>query len=168
MRGYRLSPVTLSPDVPVPPVAPRPARRARPRGRLALLAVAALAVVGGCARPTNTVSDYGPRAEANVMEGCLASFDEAQGDLVSVDDKGTTEKDDDEVVIADGAPADQLAYCGCIYEGLVENIPFDTFSDLETQLTDNLDSVEQDGGEAGPDQVPQQLADVYDGCATPQ
>ncbi len=88
------------------------------------------------------------------MEGCLASFDEALGGLVSVDDGGTTETDDDEVVIADGAPAEQLEYCRCTYDGYVENLSFDTFKTLEDDWESALEDADADDTELDTDDAP--------------
>lgn len=132
------------------------------------LAGLVVSVAAGCALPSNAPDDWGPRAEANVMEGCLASFDEDLGALVGVDDQGTTATDDDEVVIADGAPADQLEYCRCTYDGYVENLSFDTFKTLEEEWESTLESADGEGEELDVEDAPDQLVEIRDACGPPR
>lgn len=168
----------------------RPAR-ARPRARL--LAVAAVALLAtACLVQDNTPDGYGAQTEQNWYRGCLAAFgvdtsslEGAADTTEATDGDGSADADSDEVgpdgdgefevAIPEGATDAQVSYCGCVYDGMVENVSFDTFKDVNGSLGDLPsagDEGDEDEADGGDDTttttlIPQNVRDIVEGCPAP-
>ena len=118
-----------------------PSRSRSLRLRLGALGAAALLVPLACGvNPQPT--DYGEDYENNFMLGCTGIFQD--GDYAG-------ERSSDAKVFAD---PDQ---CQCIYDGLVEKVPFSEAKEFEEQ---------QSEAESGEDiEVPDNIAKIIDECA---
>jgi hypothetical protein len=95
-----------------------------------VLVAAALALVllAGCTGRPRTPTGFGEATEKNFRQGCTQS----------IKDEGID------------APAD---YCTCVYEAIVDSIPFDEFKEINSKLSEN------------PQQLPDRLLKIRDGCA---
>jgi len=103
--------------------------------RFAALGVAlfSLAACGVERQPT----EYGDAYEENFMLGC-------------------TGVDKDGLVPNGGEKLSSESYCGCVYEGLVETVPFEEATSFEET---------QSEAESGADiKVPENIQSVFDGC----
>jgi len=104
--------------------------------RLVVLLVACiLAATTACSGQTQP-REYGEKYEANFMIGCTGVEPNAEG-VFSDPSLGT------------------VPYCECVYDGLVEKVPFDQVEEFEKQ---------QATEEAGQIVVPAPIQAVYDGC----
>jgi len=117
-----------------------PTRRRRvPRPRALFLAAAALVVPLACGvNPQPT--DYGDDYESNFMLGCTG-VDPDTGEIPNGGQKL--------------APEDE---CACIYDGLVEKVPFDEAKDFEN---------EQAEAESGDEiEIPENIAKIIEECGS--
>lgn len=155
-----------------------------------LVPVALLVLVGaGCTLPSNTPDTYDARTEANYINGCLAVNDPDDENLyraATVEDRNTTESDDDVVVVSDDVPEGELAVCQCQYDAMSEvtgetnsgepeyALPFDQFEDINDDLSSNLpesaDDTDEDGGDEGDNSdtttttLSPRVAELVDSC----
>lgn len=116
------------------------------RSRRGILAIAALgiALLAGCAGPTNAPTGYDETVQANFIGTCTGSTNPANGTLPS---STTTAPQNTSTTLA------STAYCQCAYQVYVDNVPYDdnakksnqqfanfdgdTFSQLDTDLKTN-------------------------------
>ena len=107
------------------------------RRRLTVLAVVLAAAVplAGCAGPTQP-KEYGDAYRANFMIGCTGVEPNEQGQFVDPD-------------------LGSVPYCECVYQGLVDTVPFADVEAFEKQ---------QATEEAGQIVVPPNIQTVYDRC----
>jgi hypothetical protein len=136
---------------------------------LLLVALVALPLAAGCTPTTNDPDDYDAVTEANVLDGCVRAQYEDPGStrVITI----TENEDGEDVVdIPDDVPADLLNPCQCIYDQIVEQIPFDDFEEM-----DGEDLVVAFGGEAGDESSDgtttttsasdKELGEIIAGCA---
>lgn len=104
----------------------------------------------GCTPTTNNPDQYDAVTEANVLDACIRSGMEDPGDsrVVEVDDQADDDSSNDEVVYTQEVPADQRDPCQCLYDGIVEQIDFDEFKDLDLDF-ESLISSEDEGDDSG-------------------
>jgi hypothetical protein len=104
----------------------------------------------GCTRASNDPDEYGPVTEANVLDGCIRSGMENPGDtrIAVVDDNEDDDASNDKVVFTQEVPADQKDPCECLYEGIVDQIDFAEFKDLDLDF-EELVKAEEDGSGSG-------------------
>ena len=112
------------------------ARRSRGRaGVVGLVVAAAAMLLPACAGPTQP-KEYGDAYRANFMIGCTGVEPNAEGQFVDPS-LGT------------------VPYCECVYQGLVDTVPFDQVESFEQQQAE---------AEAGQIVVPANIQAVYDRC----
>jgi hypothetical protein len=99
--------------------------------RSLLVAAAALLLLGACTGRPPTPTGYGETTEKNFMEGCLES----------ARDEGVT---------------DAQGYCQCSYEAIVDDIPFDQFKEINSDLSET------------PDSLPDEMQAIAERCASSQ
>lgn len=115
---------------------------ARPRtARPLFAAVVALVALAGvaCGGVEQQPTEYGQDYEDNFMFGCT----------------GVEPNSDGQYEDPSLAP---VSYCECVYEGLVEKVPFDDAKEFEEQQAEE---------EAGQIEVPDNIQAVYDDCEKP-
>ncbi len=88
--------------------------------RTILLLVALAAVLAGCAG-SGEPDDYDDVVETNFMEACVEANERGEG----------------EPALPDGDAED---YCGCVYSGYEENIPYEQFKAEDDQLRKDVES----------------------------
>lgn len=117
----------------------RTARRSTGRYRRAVIgvlgAVIAAAALIGCTGPTQP-KEYGDAYKENFMIGCTGVEPNEEGQFVDPS-LGT------------------VSYCECVYQGLVDTVPFDQVEAFEKQQAES---------EAGQIVVPANIEAVYDRC----
>ena len=115
-------------------------RRRAPGARALFVAVAALVLPLACGvNPQPT--DYGEDYEKNFMLGCTG-VDPETGEVPNGGEKLAPEDD-----------------CACIYDGLVEKVPFEEAKDFENE------QAEADSGEDI--EVPDNIASIIEDCTGP-
>jgi hypothetical protein len=105
-------------------------------------------LLASCTPTTNNPDEYGITTEANVVDGCVQAQAQAQGitvDQIVIDDNDTADDADDVLVVPENVPDTILDPCRCLYDGIVEDIDFSTFEDIDSTLEDAL----KDAGESG-------------------
>ncbi len=137
--------------------------------RVRLLAgVGALALLlGGCSRvQSNDPTAYDAQTEQNFYRGCLAAFDVDTDALIGLADEEALAE------VLERAPADSREYCGCVYEGAVDQIPIDRFNEIETTLLEELPEVsgdgEGDGGTTTTVEVSDDVRELVESCGAPR
>jgi hypothetical protein len=121
---------------------PSPKRLWRATAGVMLLALPLL----GCTPTTNDPDTYGAITEANVLDGCIRAGREDPGDerVVEVDDKGDNDDANDEVrFIGDVSDAEREA-CECLYDGMVDELDFQEFEDLDADFREIAEAAEDD------------------------
>ena len=101
--------------------------------RALLAAVALLALLSACTQSRTVPDRYGDTTEENFMEGCLQM---TEGDGPG---RSFTSKEAKDV-------------CGCAYDAIVKDIPFDEFKQLNEELEDE------------PAALPQEMLDIMATC----
>jgi hypothetical protein len=96
----------------------RPVKRLRLAGAALVLA----ALVAGCSNPSNAPTEYDDTTRSNWLQGCTK---------VAVIGTSTT-------VLGEGLSEE---VCGCAYDWMVQNVPFDQFKDLNSEVADTPDAV---------------------------
>jgi hypothetical protein len=133
--------------------------------------VAPLAVA--CTPTTNDPDEYGATTEANVLDGCVRAQFEDPGDtrVVTVEE---SDSGDDQVVVDDSVSDALLDPCQCVYDGIVEEIPFAAFEemddeDLAVALGGEGESSDDggDGTTTTTSDAEKKLGDIVDGCPFP-
>jgi|688.fasta_scaffold798972_2 hypothetical protein len=112
-----------------------PESRRHIRAALVALALGAL-VLSACGGQTQP-REYGEQYEANFMIGCTGVEPNADG-------------------VFENPDLGSVPYCECVYDGLVEKVPFEQVEQFEEQQAQE---------EAGQITVPAPIQAVYDGCA---
>jgi hypothetical protein len=116
----------------------------RSRGRLAAGLLALLFVVPLACGVNPQPTDYGQDYEDNFMLGCTGRFQDG--------DNAGEESSDAKV----SAPEDE---CQCVYDGLVEKVPFSEAKEFEDQ------QAEADSGDEI--EVPDNIQSIIDECGQP-
>ena len=106
--------------------APPPTRR---RARYAVGVALAVLLLGACTGRPPTPTSYGDTTQRNFSRGCLA-----------------------EARQKDSGISDPEQYCKCVYDKIVDTIPFDRFKEVNSDLSD----------EPGP--LPSDLLKIRDSC----
>jgi hypothetical protein len=124
----------------------------------------------GCTPTTNDPDDYGAITEANVLDGCIRAGRENPGDqrVVVVDDKGDNDDGNDEVrFVGDVSDAERDA-CQCLYDGIVEELEFSEFEDLDADYQELAEAAEDEGDTTTTQsRLVDTVSEIADGCAFP-
>ena len=113
----------------------RPSRSGRPSLRSLLAVAAMVALLGACTQGRTVPDKYGDTTRENFMDGCVET---TTGDG---DGRTFTEEEGD-------------AICECAYEGIVEDIPFSEFKEINEQQ------------EEDPTELPQEFQDIMADCVS--
>jgi len=111
----------------------RPSRSGRPSLRSLLAVAAMVALLGACTQGRTVPDKYGDTTRENFMDGCV--------ETTTGDGEGQTFTEDE---------AD--AICECAYEGIVEEIPFSEFEEVNSAQ------------EEEPSELPQEWLDIMATC----
>jgi hypothetical protein len=111
----------------------RTSRPGRPSPRSLLAVVAMVALLGACTQGRTVPDKYGDTTRQNFIDGCV--------ETTTGDGEGRTFTDEE---------AD--AVCECAYEGIVEEIPFSEFEEVNSAQEDD------------PTELPQEWLDIMEGC----
>lgn len=114
-------------------------RRSRPAAvvlaPLSVVMVSVVTLLAGCSQ-NQQPREYGEQYEKNLMIGCTGVEPDEQGKYRNPD-------------------LGSVAYCQCVYKGLVEKVPFDDAKKFEEAQAEE---------KAGEITVPKNIASVYDAC----
>lgn len=130
--------------------------------RASLLAF--LLVLGACTTPSNDPTGYGARTADNFMRGCLAGMG-VEVPPANPQSTATT--------IPEGANSSAVDYCRCVYGGIVENVPFDEFDELDDALSRSLPEAGSTSTTTAEPSVttttliPSEVSEIVAGCKGP-
>ena len=116
--------------------APRPSRSGRPSLRTALTVVVMVVLLGACTQGRTVPDKYGDTTRNNFLDGCVqtTSSDSGEGETFTEDEARDI--------------------CVCAYEGIVEDIPFSEFKEINEQQ------------EEDPTELPQEFQDIMADCVS--
>lgn len=132
-----------------------------------LIGVCALALLlGGCSRvQSNDPTSYDAQTEQNFYRGCLAAFDVDTDSLMGLADEEAL------AAVLDSAPGDAREYCGCVYEGAVDQISIARFNEIEKTLLEELPAAAGDGegaeGTTTTAAVSDDVSELVESCGEP-
>lgn len=129
-----------------------------------LTGVAVLALLlSGCSKVQgNDPTSYDAQTEQNFYRGCLAAFDVDTDSLMGLADEEAL------AAVLDSAPGNAVEYCGCVYEGAVDQISIDRFNEIEKTLETEL--AEADDGEGDTTTtvgVSDDVRELVESCGSP-
>jgi hypothetical protein len=101
----------------------------------------------GCTPSTNDPEGFGAVTEANVLDGCIRGGREDPGDrrVVVVDDKDDNDDGNDEVQFVGEVSDAERDACQCLYDGIVEELDFQQFEELDADYRELAEAAEEEG-----------------------